>query len=594
MPKVSIISVLFDCDRFLPDFFDNITHQSAFDQCELIYLRPDSSPGNEKTVAGIYRVKHPQRIRGVATSHDPGLYELWNLGIKLAHGEYITNANPDDRRSREHIARAVTFLDQHPEFDVCATAIACTHDPLPNWDTSKREANWFNGLEGEFKTTDLFIRDDPSGKLRSRNLPHCMPVWRKSLHERFGYFEEGEYGPSADWEFWLRVLSGGARAWLIADILGLYYINPRSYWRANIDAEAFDQRIVTKYGHVAAKPRSAIAHTPSQTPERLLNLAYPSNSSYGLHRHGWIEAVRTLKPLHSENGIFLEPFIEKKFHYGTDPGDCHSDCPQPHDYPWIGFLHCNQDTPEWFSKWLKPSNIFQTITWKESLPYCKGLFVLSTEAALWLKDWLDSQTNFKIPVSVVLHPTNFDVPRFQWDRFENAPRIVQIGHWVRKLNAIYFLQTSWPRILLRKANDQLPAKELHRFALNLDKPECRDVQVLDLVDDLAFDDLLCSSVVFCNLYTAAANNAVVECLSRSAPLLINRLPATTEYLGKNYPLFFSELTEASLHLQDMGRLRAAHDYLKEMDKNRFTYEGFLKSVVASSVYQGLYSMNGVR
>lgn len=586
IPVISIISVFYDCDRFLPGFFENITKQSAFNKCELIYLRPDSSPGNEKICAEIWHTKFPQHIRGVSTTYDPGLYELWNLGISIANGRYITNANPDDRRAPEHIARAVEFLDKHPEFDICVTALACTSDAVPNWEVSKRDANWFTEIDGEFTVADLFeYSDDAERNLCSRNLPHCMPVWRKSLHERFGMFEEKFYGPSADWEFWLRVLAGGARAYMINEVLGLYYFNPQSYWRINVDAHEFDKLILSKY-KTYAKP-APIAITNSSQSLGLINVTNALNSEFGRHRHGWAEAIRALVPLDAANGVLLEPFIEKKFHYGTDLGDFHSICPSAYTSPWVGFLHCTEDTPEWFSKWLKPTSIFETTMWQTSLPYCKGLFVLSTDAAQWLRGWIAKSINPRIPVSFLFHPTELDVKKFEWSRFQYSPKVIQVGHWARKLNAIYFLDTPWTRVLLRKGIDNLPQVEIEMFNLDLNTQRASGVEIFDSVSNSEYDDLLMSSVVFCNLYTAAANNVVLECISRNTPILVNKIPATSEYLGKDYPLLFSDLTEASLHLRDIGRIKAAHEYLIAMDKHPFGYEAFLTAFTESDVYRKL-------
>jgi GT2 family glycosyltransferase len=582
MPKVSIISVIYDCYSFLPGFISNISQQSMFGDCELILLCPNSSPGNEKTMLTIL-TRQLKNVRIIQVKHDPGLYELWNLGIELAGGEYITNANPDDRRDPSHIAKAVEFLELHPKIDLCASAISCTYDKILSWENSNREADWFQDLAGEFTAADLFVYDEASAGLKSRNLPHCMPVWRKNLHQRFGYFDEANYGPSADWEFWLRVLSHGGRGWLISDILGLYYINPQSYWRGNSKAESYDKKIIKEYGCLYSSSNINQPITTKSYGGRGLNLSNIMGTGFGVHRHGWAEVMQVLEVLHTDSGILLEPFIEKKFHFGTDPGDYHSDNPTPYTYPWVGFLHCTEDTPSWFSKWLKPSSIFSTDMWRISFPYCQGLFVLSSA----LKKWLVQEAKIQIPISVVMHPSNFEVPQFQWEIFKTAPQVVQVGHWVRKLNAIYFLQTHWPRILLRKSVDHLPADEIQRFGLELSSRHMDGVKVLDVIDNATYDNMLQSSVVFCNLYTAAANNVVVECIARNTPLLVNRIPATVEYLGEGYPLLFSDMIDASLYIRDIGRIKAAHEYLLSMDKYRFTYKGFIEAVCKSEVYMGL-------
>ena len=57
------------------------------------------------------------------------------------------------------------------------------------------------------------------------NLPHNNPMWRKNLHETFGYFRE-DYKSASDWEFWLRCVFGGSKFKKLQDTLGIYYFNP--------------------------------------------------------------------------------------------------------------------------------------------------------------------------------------------------------------------------------------------------------------------------------------------------------------------------------------------------------------------------------
>jgi hypothetical protein len=61
--------------------------------------------------------------------------------------------------------------------------------------------------------------------LLQNNNPHCMPMWRRSVHERFGYFNE-EYKTASDAEMWLRAAQGGAKLQKINDTVGIYYKNP--------------------------------------------------------------------------------------------------------------------------------------------------------------------------------------------------------------------------------------------------------------------------------------------------------------------------------------------------------------------------------
>ena len=52
-----------------------------------------------------------------------------------------------------------------------------------------------------------------------------MPVWKKNLHYKFGWFDES-YKTAADADMWLRCAVGGAKIKLVNHPVGLYFENP--------------------------------------------------------------------------------------------------------------------------------------------------------------------------------------------------------------------------------------------------------------------------------------------------------------------------------------------------------------------------------
>jgi len=79
---------------------------------------------------------------------------------------------------------------------------------------------------GEIEKFELFtdLPFSPQTQL-DINSPHCAPMWRRSLHDRFGYFDES-YTSAGDYEFWVRCAMRGAVLKGIPDLLTLYYQNP--------------------------------------------------------------------------------------------------------------------------------------------------------------------------------------------------------------------------------------------------------------------------------------------------------------------------------------------------------------------------------
>ena len=76
---------------------------------------------------------------------------------------------------------------------------------------------------------------------------HCMPVWRRSLHDKYGYFDEDTFGTSADWEFWLRCAEKGEILYHLTNSFGIYFINPNSHNRRDQKSLAKELNIANKY-----------------------------------------------------------------------------------------------------------------------------------------------------------------------------------------------------------------------------------------------------------------------------------------------------------------------------------------------------------
>ena len=109
----------------------------------------------------------------------------------------------------------------------------------------------------------------------------------------------------------------------------------------------------------------------------------------------------------------------------------------------------------------------------------------------------------------------------------------------------------------------------------------RSVKMIENVNDAEYDRLLSENVVFINLVDASAVNTVIECIVRRTPLIVNRLPAVEEYLGRDYPLFYNTLAQAQDLLNNLDALKAGHTYLLEYDTTKLHINRFLQDFIAS-------------
>lgn len=145
-------------------------------------------------------------IKVVRTDNIPTVYKAWNLGIEQATGKYITNANSDDRCHPMKYEVMADVLDARAEIDVVyADQFICWDKPMT-----------YQEFEDAYAGQDLALgryEDEPGlfawpeyerGLLGQTCFLGSAPMWRASLHQLYGGFEE-RFKIAGDYEFWLRV-----------------------------------------------------------------------------------------------------------------------------------------------------------------------------------------------------------------------------------------------------------------------------------------------------------------------------------------------------------------------------------------------------
>ena len=211
-PKISIITSLYKGGDFIKGFLDDIVGQTIFeDKCELIIIDANS-PDKEKDTILEYQKKYPNVVYARLES-DPGIYACWNTAIEMSGGEFITNANVDDRKNIKSLEIHLKVMEDNPQADVVYADILVTHTPNETF-----EKNTALGVYPSPPTASL-------DAILNRGAPHNNPLWRRSLHERSGLFSH-KYKSAGDLDMWLRFLEKGAQFGKINTPLGLYYMNP--------------------------------------------------------------------------------------------------------------------------------------------------------------------------------------------------------------------------------------------------------------------------------------------------------------------------------------------------------------------------------
>ncbi len=336
------------------------------------------------------------------------------------------------------------------------------------------------------------------------------------------------------------------------------------------------------------------------------------------HRSGWDLAIQALSPLHSPQGILFDSVLEHQFAYENNRMGKRS--PRilakmqsdgvfqilatleekdvlPYHTPWVGFLHHPPLMPNWFMHYQSPQKIWAKEIWQASLSHCIGLFTLTHYFAEWLR------TKTDIPISVLTLPTEIPDKQFDFDRFLANPqkKIVQSGWWLRKLHSIYQLPLAQDNPLryekvrtgfLFDSSEslltQLMKLEAKVYKIELDEAYRANTNILQHLPNHEYDDFLSKNIAFLDLYDSSSNNAIVECIARATPLLINPLPGVKEYLGEDYPMYFHTLQEAAEKALDTSLILETHQYLKSCEtRKKLSADYFLQSFCSSEVYRSI-------
>jgi Polysaccharide pyruvyl transferase len=291
-------------------------------------------------------------------------------------------------------------------------------------------------------------------------------------------------------------------------------------------------------------------------------------------------------------GVICDVYLDRTFSWGRRI--LSNQAVIPYTSPWIGFLHHCFHAPVWYSKNTADS-VVECPEFIASLRTCKVLVCLSEYLAAEVSErlLLLGLPHPSPPVVAIMHPTRlygFPMWRDKARQKKEEVRLISVGAWYRNIWTFFALaiprRMQVQKILLRARNtdgyyppekqeagasmifdhdEDLDLDRLSKFerqmieALGGQKSAKRlrseifkkfaphEVKHLGPLDNDDYDALISdsNSVIFLHLIDASAVNTVIECLARGTPLIVNRHPAVEEYLGKEYPLFYSSTSVCS-------------------------------------------------
>jgi GT2 family glycosyltransferase len=154
-----------------------------------------------------HKIAQRYPVTTVATQDVPTIGKAWNIGIKLSHGEYLTTANTDDYWLPGGMERLAKVLDSNPRIDLAFSKVQRSEDGVT------RDWNRCQIFTGEI--------DFPYELIKQKCLIGPMPMWRRSVHDQLGLFDE-QMVVSTDYDMWLRMAHAGKSFYYISRACGVY------------------------------------------------------------------------------------------------------------------------------------------------------------------------------------------------------------------------------------------------------------------------------------------------------------------------------------------------------------------------------------
>lgn len=209
--KCSLFCSFYKGGQFIDGYIENIINQSIFKDIEFVFI-DCNSPDNEKEYI-LHLCKKNKNIKYHKLEKDPGLYAAWNIAVKRCSADIIGNWNIDDRKNSDGVEIMLKKFERDVDLDV---VYGITY--------VSRIANE-KYIDNDFKQFYPCLPHTIENLFKN-NSPHCMPLWKKNLHDRYGFFDEN-YKTASDGDFWLRCALAGAKIEMINHPVGLYFENPR-------------------------------------------------------------------------------------------------------------------------------------------------------------------------------------------------------------------------------------------------------------------------------------------------------------------------------------------------------------------------------
>lgn len=295
-PTVAVIVSLYKAASKLNVFLTTLCEQTLAKKGKVEFIFVDSgSPDNEYEVLRNFLQTQPMNAVYARSAERETIQAAWNRGIALSKAPYLVFLGVDETLYPEALDTLAAELDSSPDVDwVMSNSLVTAVD-----------------AHGVYKN-DVMTYDRTGATKDHVYLETCYLSWvggmyRRSIHERFGYYDE-TFSAAGDTEFKNRILPQ-INVRFLPKTLGLFLNYPDERTTASPRAEIEDLR--AWYAHrTAGGIRYAFETRPVADAESLLAATFGYRKSYCGHLSSDIEYGAYLADYIGSRGAFSHRVAE--------------------------------------------------------------------------------------------------------------------------------------------------------------------------------------------------------------------------------------------------------------------------------------------
>ncbi len=162
-PLITIITVVLNNEKYLEEAIESL-HSQKYKNFEHIVI----DGGSSDNTLGIIK-KNDQKIDYWISKKDRGIYDAFNLGMRLAKGEYLGFLNSDDKFTGDALDILKKYILKYPEKDFIFGAVQKHWGVLYGYKPYKIHWSW--GFYSSH-STGFFIKTNSAKKVGFYNLKY--------------------------------------------------------------------------------------------------------------------------------------------------------------------------------------------------------------------------------------------------------------------------------------------------------------------------------------------------------------------------------------------------------------------------------------